>query len=219
MSRILENFQKIQQVIDKSNVKILAVSKYVGSNEIIEAFQAGLRDFAENRVQDAEKKRSELPESIENEIAWHLIGHLQTNKVKKAVGNYDYIHSVDSLKLAESISEIAVSKGIVQKVLIQINVAEEEAKSGFNKNEVKEVFEELSGLNSIELVGLMTMAPFTENEEVIRTTFRGLRELRDYLQKEHKKNLPELSMGMSNDYKIAVEEGSTMIRLGQVLFK
>lgn len=219
MSSVSENLCRIQQDIDTSKVKIIAVTKYVDENKIIEAYNAGLRDFAESKVQDAEVKRQKLPEEINKNSTWHFIGHLQTNKAKKVVGNYDYIHSVDSLKLAKYLDATAKEKKMVQKILLQVNIASEETKSGFEINELKEVFKEVISLNSLEICGLMSMAPFSDNEQLLRSVFRKVKELRDYLQVQYNYNLPELSMGMSNDYKIASQEGATMIRLGQVLIK
>lgn len=213
---ISENLKNIQTYT--SNARIIAVTKYVATDKVIEAYTAGVRDFGENKVQDAEKKRAELPEEIENNSIWHFLGHLQTNKVKKVVGIFDYIHSVDSLKLAKAISECAASQNIIQKVFIQVNIAKEESKFGFSPEEIEENFSEISELDSINIVGLMAMAPFTSNLENQRTAFRGLRELRNRLQEKFNAQLDELSMGMSNDYKIAVEEGATMVRIGHSLF-
>jgi PLP dependent protein len=217
MSKIFENLQGIRKETGPARVRIIAVAKYVGISEILDAYENGLRDFAESKIQDALVKRVQLPEDIEKNIVWHFIGHLQTNKVKKVVGNFEYIHSVDSLKLAKCISEDARSKNLLQKVLIQVNVANENTKFGFGGDEIKEVFQEIIKLDSVKIVGLMTIAPNDLN--VARSVFRELRELRNYLQEKFSYSLPELSMGMSNDYKIAVEEGSTMIRIGHALFK
>lgn len=219
MSKIQENLQDIQRKVGISKVRIIAVTKYVGHEEIIEAYQVGIRDFAENRIQDAEIKRSKLPEEIKKNSIWHFIGHLQTNKVRKVAGSFEYIHSIDSLKLAECVSEEAKLKGISQKILIQVNVSEEKTKSGFSVKEIKEVFAELLNLKSLDIVGLMTMAPHTSDEQELHSIFKELRELRDYLQKKFNCSLSELSMGMSNDYQIAVLEGATMIRPGSLLFK
>ncbi len=214
---IKENFLNLQKEIP--DVRIIAVSKYVNAEKIIEAYESGIRNFGENKIQDAEKKRGLLPESIEKGIIWHFLGHIQTNKAKKLIGHYNYIHSVDSLKVAEILSQTALSKGIKQKILIQVNVAEEETKYGFSISEIKESFKEILNMDSLEITGLMTMAPFVQEEETLRKVFKGLRELRNQLQNEHKLNIPELSMGMSNDYKLACEEGSTMVRIGQAIFK
>ncbi len=214
---IKENFLKLQNEI--SGVRIVAVSKYVNVEKIKEAYDAGIRNFGENKFQDAEKKRSQLPKEIDKNITWHFLGHVQTNKIRKITGNFHYIHSVDSLKVAEVLSQTALSKKIKQKILIQVNVAEEKTKYGFSVNEIKENFEKILNMDSLEIAGLMTMAPFTENEKILRKVFIGLRELKNQLQTEYKINIPELSMGMSNDYKIACEEGSTIVRIGQAIFK
>lgn len=217
MNSVLKNLQQID--IDTSKVRLIAVTKYVDTSKIIEAYEAGIRNFAENRYQDAELKRKNLPPEIEKDIIWHFIGHLQSNKAKKVTGKFEYIHSVDSFKLIKHISEEAKSQGIIQKVLLQVNVSKEETKFGFEIDEIKEVFSEIINLDSINIQGLMTIGPNVHNETIIRETFKELRELRNNFQEKFNYNLPELSMGMSTDYKIAVEEGSTMIRLGQVLFK
>src|SRR3989339_881625 len=181
MSKISENIQSIQKKLGQNKVRIIAVAKYVGIEEILDAYKNGIRDFAENKVQDAEQKRAQLPEDIEKGIIWHFVGHLQTNKVKKVVGNFEYIHSVDSVKLAISIAEEAKKLEITRKILIQVNVANEETKFGFEVSEVKEVFQEILKLDSIKVVGLMTIGPNTKDEEIIRTSFNQLRELRDDL--------------------------------------
>lgn len=213
---IKENYLSIQEQVPTACV--VAVTKYVGPEKIIEAYNAGIRNFGENRLQDAEKKRELLPEEVDNKAIWHFLGHIQTNKAKKIVGNYQYIHSVDSIKLAQAISEIAKTKGITQKVLIQVNIAEEDSKYGFSVKELKEHFSSIMGLSSISITGLMTMAPFTEDKDTQRKVFKGLKELKDYLEKEYTTSIPELSMGMSNDYGVAYEEGATIIRIGHAIF-
>lgn len=213
---ILENLKNIQA--EASDARIIAVIKYVSAQGVIEAYQAGIRDFGENRVQDAEKRIKELPQEIKLNSVFHFIGHLQKNKIKKVVGKFDYIHSVDSQELLEEISEYAASQNILQKVLIQINIAREESKSGFFEEDLKRIFPELIKLDSISVEGLMTMAPFTSDERIQRQTFKQLRSLKMELAEKFKIPLKELSMGMSNDYKTAVEEGSTMLRIGQAIF-
>jgi pyridoxal phosphate enzyme (YggS family) len=219
MSAIAEQVQSIKSFIDTDKVRIIAVTKYVTTDKVIEAFNSGLRDFGENKAQDAEKKLNELPENIRLNSTWHFLGHLQANKVKKVVNKFDYIHSVDSLKIAQQIAKYAKQEQITQKILIQVNAAKEETKYGMDIEEVKEVFKELISLEGIEVVGLMNIAPLAENEESLRKQFRQIKELRDKLEKLYNCKLPELSMGMSNDYKLAIEEGSTMIRIGQLIFK
>ena len=213
---ISENLKNIKNYT--SSARIIAVTKYVTTERVIEAYMAGIKDFGENKVQSAENKLAELPEKVKANSNWHFLGHLQTNKIKKVVGKFDYIHSVDSLKLLKAISECASSQNIVQKVFIQVNIAKEESKSGLMPEETDEIFSEISKLDSLNIVGLMTMAPFTSDAEEQRSVFRGLRELRNKLQEKFNISLNELSMGMSNDYKIAVEEGATMVRIGQALF-
>lgn len=212
-------YKKIKEELNSEKVKILAVTKYVEIKEILQAYDAGIRDFAENKLQDAMRKKSQLPDYVIRDTAWHFIGHLQTNKVKDTVGNFEYIHSIDSLKLAILISKAALSRNLTQKVLIQVNTSNEESKYGFAKEKAKEAFKDILELDSIKVDGLMTMAPFTEDKNIVRKCFSELKNLKNYLQSEYKCTLPELSMGMSNDYRIAVKEGSTMIRLGSILFK
>ena len=196
---------------------IIAVTKYFGADKLIEAYNDGLRDFAENRVQDALEKFGSLPDEIKQNSRFHLIGHLQSNKVKKAVGNFDLIHSVDSMKLAEAVSKEALQKGIVQKILLQVNNANEEAKSGFAVDDLKKAFPEIIALRGVKVEGLMNIAPIASESE-LRVLFQGMLDLKQELEKDFAYELKELSMGMSSDYKIAVEYGSTMIRIGRKLF-
>lgn len=219
MNLIEKNVEDVKNYVDIDKVKVLAVTKYVGEEEILQAYDAGMRNFAENKIQDAMRKKSLLPQNIIGNSTWHFIGHLQSNKVKDTVGNFEYIHSIDSVKLATLVSNTASSRNLTQKILIQVNTSEEDTKFGFDANDLKNLFGKILELDSIEVHGFMTMAPFTGDEEVVRKCFVELRNLRDYLQDKYQTSLPELSMGMSNDYKIAVQEGATMIRLGRVLFK
>jgi len=211
-----ENLKNIQKFT--SNAKVVAVVKYVTVDSVVEAYNQGIKDFGENKVQSAEAKFAELPKEIITNSTWHFLGHLQTNKVNKVVGVFDFIHSVDSLKLAKTISESATAKNLTQKILLQVNIAGEESKFGLTPDETEEIFSEVLKLDSIKIAGLMTMAPFTLDEQLQRNTFRGLRELKEKLQAKFNLPLEELSMGMSNDYKIAVEEGATLVRIGQALF-
>lgn len=218
MSKVSENLLKIRSEIAPYNPKIIAVTKYGDEKAIIEAYEAGIRDFGENRVQDALAKIEKLPEGIRNSSKFHLIGHLQTNKVKKAVGHFDLIHSVDSVKLAEAINEEAKKQGIVQEVLLQINNAEEESKFGFDKDELTDRFGEILGLGYLKVKGVMTIAPNLQEQEELRRLFREIIQIKDKISKRYSYNLIEVSMGMSNDYAVASEEGSTMIRVGRKLF-
>lgn len=196
------------------DITIVAVTKHVGVGEIRNAIAAGMRDFGENRVQEFEGKYGLFPG-----FNWHFIGTLQTNKVKDVVGKAYLIHSVDSLKLLDTIDRKAAEIGVVQPVLLQVNIAHEEAKHGFDAQDVGEALLEASHLDNVEVRGLMTMAPYARAEDV-RWVFRGLRELRDSLcdMPLNGVDLVELSMGMTNDYRVAIEEGATIIRVGRAIF-
>lgn len=210
--------QDIAQNIELYTPNIIAVTKYFDENKIVEAYKAGLRDFGESRVIEAVEKIQKLPIEVKENSRFHLIGHLQTNKVSKAVGNFDFIHSVDSLKLAQVISEEALEKSLKQKILLQVNNADEEQKFGFSEEEIFKDFEKILDLKGIEVVGLMNMAPFgLESEKLIRL-FKGIAQIKDKLEKTYNCKLKELSMGMSGDYKEAVAAGATMIRIGRKLF-
>ena len=197
-------------------VTIVAVTKGFGVEAVRAGVAAGLLDVGENRVQEAVEKQRELGAgSQELGIRWHLIGHLQRNKAKLVPGRFEMVHSVDSLALATELDKRA-SSGV--RVLLQVNVAREAQKTGCAPEEARTLARQLSALGNLRLEGLMTMAPFTDDEELQRRTFRGLRILRDTIQKEDGIWLPTLSMGMSGDYATAVVEGATVIRLGTVLF-
>ena len=209
---IQENILKIKNTLPE-DVDLIAVSKTYPRNCIDEAIRAGQLDFGENKVQELiEKYRPD-----EN-IHWHMIGHLQTNKVKMALEVFDYIHSVDSLKLAEKTSEEAEKLAKVQKILIQINNAGEEQKFGFSNDEIFNKFGEIIDLKSIEVVGVMNMAPLGASDAELIRLFSEIREIKESLEKEFNCKMNEISMGMSQDYKIAAREGSTMLRIGRKLF-
>ncbi len=216
---VKKNLLQIQEEIAPCKPRIIAVTKYFDEEAIITVFDAGLRDFGESRVIEASAKIANLPSEVREKSTFHLIGHLQSNKVKQAVKVFDYIHSVDSVKLAQSISQHALEIGKVQKILIQINNANEEQKFGFSKEEVFEVFEQIQNLKGIEIVGVMNMAPLGIAEEEIGKLFSEIVQIRDSLEKEFNCELKEISMGMSQDYKIAAQKGSTMLRIGRKLFK
>ena len=216
---ISRNLLQIQEEIAPSKPRIIAVTKYFDGEAIIQAYNAGLRDFGESRVIEASEKIQNLPQEVRENSTFHLIGHLQTNKVKHAVKFFDYIHSVDSVKLAQSISQHAAEIGKVQKILIQVNNANEEQKFGFSPDEVFEVFEQIRQLEALEIVGIMNMAPLGEAEEELTKLFSEIVEIRNKLEKKFNCKLKEISMGMSQDYKIAAEQGSTMLRVGRKLFK
>lgn len=218
MNTIKKNLLQIQEEIAPYTPNIIAVTKYFDESKIIEAYEAGLRNFGESRVLEAIEKIQKLPQEIRNNSKFHLIGHLQTNKVHKTMGNFDYIHSVDSLKLAHAISEEALKVEIKQKVLLQINNANEEQKFGFSRDEIFENFEEIKSLKGIEVVGLMNMAPLGVDEQALSELFTGVVNIRDELEEKFDCTLKEISMGMSGDYREAVVAGATMIRIGRKLF-
>ena len=193
---------------------IVAVTKTVGIDEVRRALAAGISDFGENRVQEFLGKYGLFPDA-----KWHFIGSLQTNKVKDVVGRACLIHSVDSLKLLEEIERRSRQAGVVQPVLLQVNVSGEESKHGFEPRDVKDALVDASDMANVEVRGLMTMAPLGGPERA-RGVFRGLRELRDSLRAMplNGVELAELSMGMSGDFRIAVEEGATIVRVGRAIF-
>ena len=195
-------------------VTIVAVTKGFGLDAVEAALAAGLADVGENRVQEALEK---LDTPTGRRATWHLVGHLQRNKAKHVVGRFALIHSLDSAELADELDKRAAAHGAKQRVLLQVNVAGEAQKSGCAPADAPKVGRRIAAQPHLALEGLMTIAPFTDDTDVQRRTFRGLRVLRDALQEEGLW-LPTLSMGMSADYGVAVEEGATVIRLGTVLF-
>ncbi|MBI4297807.1 MAG: YggS family pyridoxal phosphate-dependent enzyme [Chloroflexi bacterium] len=190
------------------DITLVAITKGVAPPAILEAYRAGARHFGENRVQEAaDKLLALLPDMPE--ATWHMVGHLQTNKVKMALGLFGIIHSVDSLKLAQSLSQRATGR---LSILLQVNVSGEASKMGLPPEAVAGVAAQITALSGLELVGLMTIAPQVDDPEKVRPVFRRLRELRDSL------GLRNLSMGMTDDFEVAVEEGATMVRLGRAIF-
>ena len=189
-------------------VTLVAVTKTIEVPAIEAAFNAGLRDFGENRVQEAKPKIEQL-ESLRAQLTWHMVGHLQTNKAKTAVDIFDIIHSVDSLRLAEALSGRSQRR---LPVLIEVNVAAEATKSGFPLPEVDEAIRQIGRLPNIEIEGLMTIAPWVSDAEEVRPVFRRLRQLGDALGLRH------LSMGMTDDFEVAIEEGATLVRIGRAIF-
>jgi hypothetical protein len=198
------------------NVKLVAVSKTVSPELIRQAFDAGLRDFGENRIQEAEAKR---PALADLDATWHLVGHLQTNKAKPARELFHWIHSVDSLRLAERLDKVAPPSGRLP-ILLEVNLAEEPSKFGVREEEVVELAEHVGRLPSLELRGLIVIPPFFEDPNEARPFFRRLNELAATIAL---RNLPgvsmqELSMGMSHDFEVAIEEGATIVRIGTAIF-
>jgi pyridoxal phosphate enzyme (YggS family) len=202
-----------------NSITLIAVSKNQPPQRVIEAQELGINDFSENKIQEALPKIETVNILLpNNKIIWHFIGRLQSNKVKKIVSLFEYIHSLDSVALAKLIDKEAEKINKKQKVLLQVNVAGEITKTGFSEGELKEKIAWLLELNHIVITGVMTIAPISDDPESSRQIFRKLRALGGLLEKKHSISLPELSMGMSQDYVVAVEEGATMVRLGTALF-
>jgi len=198
------------------DVNIIAVTKTIEPERIIKAVDLGLKDLGENRVQELCQKY----DIISREINWHLIGHLQTNKVKYIIDKVKMIHSVDRLELADEIQKRAAKAGRVIDVLIQVNIAEEESKFGLARESTLAFIKQISSYGNIKVKGLMTIAPLVEDPEEIRYVFRELRKLLIDIREENIDNIDMdfLSMGMSNDYEVAIEEGSNMVRIGTAIF-
>lgn len=224
MAETLENFRLVREKIDSAcvkkrrlpeTVKLIAVTKKFPPTRIMPVYETGHRDFGENRVQELLPKMTELPE----DIRWHLIGSLQRNKVKDVIGRVFLIHSVDSLGLAAEISKQSVKRALATSILLQVNIAGEASKHGFAPQDLLREIKEIRLLPGIRIKGLMTMAPIAAAPEEVRPVFRGLAELALRLGKENPGlELSELSMGMSDDFEIAVEEGATMVRIGSRIF-
>lgn len=211
---VKENILEIKKTIPRS-VTLVAVSKTKPNELILEAYETGHRDFGENYVQELVDKREQLPKDIQ----WHFIGHLQSNKVKYIVPFVHLIHGVDSFKLLKEINKQAAKVNRVVNCLLQIHIAQEETKFGFDFNECETVLrsEELKQLNNIKLLGFMSMASNTDNREQVKKEFDSLRKFSDNM-KENNSQLSVLSFGMSNDYELAIESGSTMVRIGSSIF-
>ena len=198
----------------ENSAKLVAVSKTFPAEDVKECYDAGQRIFGENKVQEALGKKEVLPADID----WHLIGPLQRNKVRKALGNFSLIHSVDSMRLAETMDRVAGEMGLVQRILLEVNLGLEESKFGFEEDTVKHGWEELASFRNLKIEGLMCIPPFTDNPEDSRPYFQRLAQLKADLENTYSISLPELSMGMSHDFRLAIEEGATLVRVGSLLF-
>lgn len=220
-----DNLHEIQENIRKAcersgrnpeDVTLIAVSKTKPVSDIEQIYAAGIREFGENKVQEMNDKQKVLP----GDINWHMIGHLQRNKVKYIVDNVAMIHSVDSVRLAEEISKEAVKKNVTVDILVEVNVAKEESKFGLYTEDVGQFVEQISKLPGINIKGLMTSAPFVDNPEDNRQYFKKLKDLSVDINAKNIDNvhMDFLSMGMTNDYVVAVEEGATHVRVGTAIF-
>ena len=211
------DYSSLRDYCQNHNVQLVAVSKTRTAQEIMELYDQGQRHFGENRVQEWQEKKDELPQDIH----WHLIGHLQTNKVKYLIPSVYLIHSIDSLKLLEKVNQLSEEHQVITNVLLQYKVAKEETKFGLNPNEDEEILNACKSLKNVKIKGLMAMGTFTNVEEINQKEFKSLVTIFDRLKKEH---FPEdefsiKSMGMSGDFKLAIENGSNMIRVGSLLFR
>lgn len=222
---VAENYRAVEKKVceacerskrDRSEVTLIAVSKTKPVEMIKEAMEAGAETFGENKVQELCDKYESLPKDLH----WHLIGHLQRNKVKYVVGKAELIHSVDSLRLAEEISKEAVKKNVQADILIEVNVAEEESKFGVTVENTEELVRGIAPLPNVHIRGLMTIAPYVENPEENRLVFRTLKKLAVDIKLKNIDNvsMDVLSMGMTGDYEVAIEEGATMVRVGTGIF-
>ena len=215
---IAQNIQEIRKNIP-ANVSLVCVSKFHPENAILEAYNCGERIFGESRVQELLAKQTKLPADIQ----WHFIGHLQSNKIKLILPTVSLIHGVDSSNLLKEINSRALKAGRVVSCLLQVHIAREETKFGFSMEEIRQMLSgnEFGSLENVQINGLMGMATLTDDKEQIRAEFRTLKQLYDELKREYfqnNENFCELSMGMSDDYQIAIDEGSTMVRIGSSIF-
>ena len=213
---IKNNIVEICKTIKRNpdDIVLIAVSKTKPIEDIYEVYNNGIRDFGENRVQEIIEKYDKLP----NDIKWHMIGHLQSNKVKYIIDKVTMIHSVDSIKLANQINSEAIKHNLTMDILLEVNVSGETSKFGFKVDEVYNAMTEIGEMTNVNIKGLMTVAPFTEVPEDVRCYFRELRELLVDITKKSTDNSYMLSMGMSVDYAIAIEEGTSHIRIGTGIF-
>jgi pyridoxal phosphate enzyme (YggS family) len=222
---IAGNLERVQERIDKARqragrkdgVTLVGVSKYVPVDRMEEAYRCGLRHFGENRVQEYESKRSQLSLT---EAVFHLVGHLQSNKARRAAELFDCVDSLDSLRLAHKLDAAAREQGITLPVLVQVNVGDEESKFGVRPEELPELVEKIAPLEGLTLRGLMAIPPYLEPVENVRPYFRRLRRLAEGLARRHLPGveMQELSMGMSHDFEVAIEEGATQVRVGTAIF-
>ena len=223
MSSVAENLERVREQVAEAAAKVgravdeiqlIAISKTHDAEKVRAAYGAGQTLFGESRVQEARAKIPELPSNLR----WHFVGHLQKNKIRHALPLFELFHSVDSLALAQEMSRIADEEGMHPRVLLEINVSGEGSKFGFKPETVRAEMESLLALPRLSIDGLMTIPPLAEKAEASRKFFVQLRELRDGLESEFQMKLPRLSMGMTNDFAIAVEEGATLVRVGTAIF-
>jgi pyridoxal phosphate enzyme (YggS family) len=226
METIKDRLEKVKNRIKKAaiacdrnpeSIALVAVSKTVSAGTVQKAIEAGATILGENYVQEARDKIADL---VNAPVSWHFIGHLQSNKAKYAVKLFDLIHSVDSLKLARELNKQAQKIGKIQQIFVQVNISREETKSGISVDETMNLVKDISRLENLSIRGLMTMPPFFNQPEKVRPFFAALRDLRDQIQQNSTPNvsMDELSMGMTGDFEVAIEQGATMVRVGTAIF-
>ena len=223
MSSVAANLERVREQIAQAaakagravgEIELVAITKTHDAERVREAIEAGQILFGESRVQEAQVKIPELPSNLR----WHFVGHLQKNKIRHALPLFELIHSVDSLSLAQEINRIAEEEGMHPRVLLEVNVAGEGSKFGFPPDKLRQDMEALLALPRLSIEGLMTIPPLAKEVEASREYFVDLRKLRDRLETEFQMKLPHLSMGMTNDFPVAVEEGATLVRVGTAIF-
>ena len=223
MSSIAENLARVRDQIKSAaasagrsadDIDLVAITKTHPAEKVREAVEAGQTLFGESRVQEARAKLPELPSNIR----WHFVGHLQKNKIRHALPLFEMIHSIDSLALAQDVNRIAEEEGLHSRVLLEVNVAGEGSKFGFSPDQLREQMEELLDMARLSIEGLMCIPPLAVEPEDSRKFFVQVRELRDSIEKEFNMKLPELSMGMTQDFAIGIEEGATLVRVGTAIF-
>ncbi len=223
MTSVAENLERVREQIAGAaakggravdEIELVAITKTHPADKVREAIEAGQALFGESRVQEARAKIPELPSNLR----WHFVGHLQKNKIRHALPLFELFHGIDSLALAQDMNRIANEEGMHPRVLLEVNVAGEGSKFGFKPETVRAEMESLLALPRLSIEGLMCIPPLAEEAEASRACFAQLRELRDALEKEFDLKLPQLSMGMTNDFMVAVEEGATLVRVGTAIF-
>jgi PLP dependent protein len=223
MNSVSENLERVREQIARaaakvgraaSDIELVAITKTHPAEKVRDAIEAGQNLFGESRIQEARVKIPELPSNVR----WHFVGHLQKNKIRHALPLFELIHSVDSLGLAQDMNRIAEEEALHPRVLLEVNVAGEGSKFGFQPDKLCEQMEELLSLPRLSILGLMAIPPLAEEAEASRKYFVQLRELRDRLQTEFRVDLSQLSMGMTQDFAIAIEEGATLVRVGTAIF-
>ncbi len=223
MAEIAENLERVRAQIAEAaqksgrsidNVELVAISKTHDADRVREAYDAGQQLFGESKMQEARAKIPLLPSSLR----WHFVGHLQKNKIRHALPLFELFHSVDSLALAQEMNRIADEDGMHPRIFLEVNVSGEGSKFGFKPEILRAEMESLLALPRLSIEGLMTIPPFAEEPELSRKHFVALRELRDALEKRFDLKLPQLSMGMTNDFQVAIEEGATLVRVGTAIF-